>query len=99
MNEQSTTNPVYTSIESLKENLKDIGAEIVHYTDNRTLSRDCERALPALSVRFTIKGGKKKEIAKLIWELKPLGVLTVGTTSTKVKDSYGFKHKIYFEHI
>ena len=83
----------------LKEELTKVGAELVHFSSNRKFERDYERALPSISVRLTIKGGKKKDIALIIWNLKPLGVLTVGNTKVKIKDSEGFTHKIYFERV
>ena len=83
----------------LKEELTKVGAELVHFSSNRKFERDYERALPPISVRLTVKGGKKKDIGLIIWNLIPLGVLTVGNTKVKIKDSEGFTHKIYFEKV
>ena len=83
----------------LKEELTKVGAELVHFSSNRKLERDYERALPPISVRLTVKGGKKKDIGLIIWNLIPLGVLTAGNTKVKIKDSEGFTHKIYFEKV
>ena len=73
--------------------------EFIHYTENLQLSRDYERALPCMSFRITVKGGDDKAIAKVIWDHKPISILSMGNTKVKIKDSMGFKHKIYFEKL
>lgn len=75
------------------------GVDVIHCSVNDTYNYDYERAMPAMSFRIAVKGGDKKEIANTIWMNKPLGILSVGNTKVKVKDSEGFKHKIYFERV
>lgn len=75
------------------------GVSVVHCSVNDTFEYDYERTMPAMSFRITVKGGNKREIANIIWDNKPLGVLSCGSTKVKVTDSEGFKHKIYFERI
>lgn len=72
---------------------------VVHCSVNETLKYDYERALPAISFRVTVKGGDKKEVANVIWNNKPLGILSAGSTKVKIKDDFGFKHKICFERV
>lgn len=76
------------------------GGEFIHWSENKTCEYDLERALPPMSFRITVKGGKKKDIARAIWDNKFLGVLSVGNTSLNVTDCCGgYKHKIKFERI
>jgi uncharacterized phage protein gp47/JayE len=48
------------------------------------------------SFEVVIKGGSDQEIAKTIWDAKPLGVLTTGVVSSPVIDSLGQIRIIYF---
>lgn len=82
-----------------EQSLKDIGAELVHYSDNLTTEYDYERAMPCMSFRLTVRGGKKKQIAEIIWKYKPMGIFSHGSTKVKIKDCCGYKHNIYFERI
>jgi uncharacterized phage protein gp47/JayE len=48
------------------------------------------------SFEVVIKGGSDQEIARTIWDAKPLGVLTAGAVSSPVIDSLGHIRIIYF---
>ncbi len=48
------------------------------------------------SFEAIVKGGNDQDIAKTIWQCKPLGVETVGTIECPVTDSLGFPRKIRF---
>lgn len=55
--------------------------------------------LPALSAKVIVHGKKfkKKKVAEIIWNYRPLGLLMVGETYKTVKDSLGYAHEVRFE--
>ena len=73
------------------------GVELSHVTTNHTWDVDKKTGLIPQSFKIYVLGGKKKEIAQIIWNHKPIGVLSQG--NTKVKDSLGSKHIISFERL
>lgn len=86
--------------EEIKQNILQLeGVDFVHITENRSCVYDKKKGLPPLSFKLYVRGGKKKEIAEALWLYKPLGILSVGNTSVKVKDRYGYKWEVNFERI
>jgi len=74
-------------IEELEQNILQLeGVDFVHITENRSCVYDKKKGLPPLSFKLYVRGGKKKEIAEILWLYKPLGTLSIGNTSVKVKD-------------
>lgn len=60
------------------------GVEFAHVTINWTLQPDKKMGLPAASCKVYVKGGKKKQIARTIWENKPIGLLLLGNTKVNL---------------
>lgn len=56
------------------------GVEFCHVSINWTLQPDRKMGLPAASCKVYVKGGKKKQIARIVWENKPLGLSLLGNT-------------------
>jgi len=54
-------------------------------------------ALPAKSFVAVVQGGVAADIAALIYDQKPAGILTWGATTINVTDDQGFLHPISFE--
>jgi len=52
--------------------------------------------LPPKSFEAIVLGGDDQEIADTIWDVKPAGIETYGSTSKTVEDSAGFSHTIEF---
>lgn len=78
-------------MEHIKEILEALpGVEFVHVTTNQTWSLD-KGGLPPQSFKVYVLGGKKKDIAQIIWNHKTVGVLSQGNTKVKITDSRGFK--------
>lgn len=75
------------------------GVEFVHVSVNRTWNTDKKTGLPPHSFKVYVLGGKKKDIAQIIWMNKSIGVLSQGNTKVKVKGCLGFKHIISFERL
>lgn len=75
------------------------GVEEVLWTENQTSYYDYHTMLPPYSFRVSVKGGKKKKIAKVIHKYKIAGVLAVGDTAVYVKGVCGFKYRICFQRI
>ena len=75
------------------------GVEFVHMSVNRTWEVDKKTGLPPGSFKVYVLGGKKKDIAHIIWMNKSIGVLSLGNTEVKVKDYCGHKHLISFERL
>ena len=87
------------SMEVVKELLYKLnGVEFVHVTENLSLEYDKKSALPGASFKVYVKGGKKKEIADVIFMHKPFGYMSIG--NTRVKLNYGgFEYHIRFERL
>jgi len=54
------------------------------------------RGRPPHSFECVVNGGTDSDIANAIWEAKPAGVATFGTSSYVITDSQGQSHTIYF---
>lgn len=55
-----------------------------------------ENGLPPHSFHVIIDGGLESEIAHAIWDNRPTGILSVGTTSIDILDSFGYIRTINF---
>jgi hypothetical protein len=87
-------------MEHVKELIEALpGVEFVHVSVNRTWEDDKKTGLPPHSFKVYVLGGKKKDIAHIIWMNKPIGVWSLGNTGVKVRDSLGYKHLISFERL
>lgn len=75
------------------------GVEFVHMATNFSFEHDKKKDLPPISFKVYVKGGKKKEIAKVIWTHKSIMMLSVGNTQVTVKDDFGIKWRIDFERL
>ncbi len=51
---------------------------------------------PAHSIYVIVQGGDDQEIAEKIWEVKPAGIATYGSTSKTVVDGSGTSQTVYF---
>ena len=70
--------------------------QIVIY-ENETDADFINPPVPKKSFYPIILGGVDDEIAQAIWNNKPAGILSYGTTSVTVNDSQGLPHNISFE--
>lgn len=87
-------------MEHVKELIEALpGVEFVHITENQTYVDDKKTGLGRMSFKVYVLGGKKKDIAQIIWNNKPIGYLSSGNTKVKIKDSMGFKHNIHIERL
>lgn len=51
---------------------------------------------PPHSFEAVVSGGTDSDIANMIWQVKPAGIATYGTSSFDIVDSQGITHTIYF---
>lgn len=65
--------------------------------ENETDDYDATYDLPPHSFKPVVFGGNPVEIARAIWNNKPLGISSQGNTSETIKDSQGFTQTINFE--
>lgn len=72
------------------------GVEYVSLTENTTDATDLN-GLDPHSFQVMVDGGVDAEIAQAIFENKPVGIGTNGTTSVSVTDSVGTSHTIKFQ--
>lgn len=75
------------------------GVEFVHIHYNPNQATDKTTGQAGGTFKVYVKGGKKKDIANLIWLHKYIGSLSQGNTRVKVKDCCGYKHMISFERL
>lgn len=72
----------------------------VDIQENHTFYFNHYTQLPRYSIRVIVEGGKKKKIAKVISDYKPLGVLLLGNTQVEVEQDYsGLSYMINFERV
>lgn len=87
-------------MEHVKELIEALpGVEFAHVSVNRTYEHDKKSGLPPHSVKVYVLGGKKKQIAHVIWMNKMIGVMLLGNTETNTTDSVGYKWPIRFERL
>ena len=87
-------------VHAMMERLFEIeGVTEVWGCQNIDIHYDYHKMLPPMSFRICVKGGKKKDIARVIWEMRSIGVLSCGDTCVTVKDFMGYKHKEHFQRI
>lgn len=63
--------------------------------ENVTMVTDIN-GLPPKSFEVVVSGGADQDIADTIWECKPAGIETFGSTTMSVMDSMGFLHNVNF---
>lgn len=84
------------TVEAIRSRLQDevSGVSAVLIVENRT---DVPvGGQPAHSIEVIVQGGADQEVADKIWELKPAGIETFGTTSETVVDGAGQNQTVYF---
>lgn len=72
------------------------GVEQVIVYENDTNTTD-SNGLPAHSFMALVRGGINSVIAQSIWENKPVGITSSGTTSVNITDSNGGVHTVSFQ--
>lgn len=86
--------------EIMADAIRDLeGVTFVNIITNGSYEYNHVTQMPAKSIRVLVKGGKKKQIAKIISRHNMVGILTVGNTKVKIEDSLGFTRTIRFEAI
>lgn len=73
------------------------GVTYVGIYENETGVYDPIYDLPGHSFKPVVFGGNPNEIAKAVWNNKPLGIASEGNTTVTIFDSQGFQHDIEFE--
>lgn len=86
---QSSLDAIFASVSNLD------GVIAVNAIENPTNVIDAE-GLPPHSFRVVVTGGANSDIAQTIWEKKPAGILSFGTTTVIITDSQGLPHDISF---
>lgn len=79
--------------------LKVKGVTRVEYAENTNNSFCYTTMLPPYSLRVSVQGGKKKEIAQAIWNNKVMGVLSVGDKRVKILFEIGYSRFVSFQRI
>lgn len=59
-------------------------------------TEEVRNGLPAKSFKVTVVGGDVDDIAQAIWDTKPVGIRSYGTTPGHALDADGHDHIIYF---
>lgn len=84
-------------IESLVDGLRNVtGVTDVMIYENDTDATN-ELGVPPHSFLTLVLGGINTEVAESIWENKPTGIPSVGTTTVQITDSQGLQHPISFK--
>ena len=84
------------TVNSLLANLREVEGVTDCLVYENTSNETNQHGVPAHSVHCVVKGGLDKSIAQTIFNLKPAGIPTYGTTTVNVLDSQGFNHSINF---
>lgn len=84
------------TVPAIESNVRQInGVTDAFVIENRTLLVD-GGGRPGKSFETIVKGGEDQAIAQKIWDVKPAGIETFGTTSKTVTDSQGNSQTINF---
>jgi uncharacterized phage protein gp47/JayE len=84
------------TIDAIYSNLLQVsGVEEVQVYENATSSTDA-LGVPAHSFSAVVLGGSAADIAQVLWETKPAGIMAYGNSSVSVTDSQGIPHTIGF---
>lgn len=85
------------TVPSIKANLEQnvTAASSVAVYENTTMVTNGD-GMPAKSVEAVVEGGDDLTIAQLLYELKPAGIATHGTTTVPIVDSSGYSVNILF---
>ena len=84
------------TVESIKTKIAALpGVTIAKVFENITDVTDGD-GLPPHSIQSVLQGGDDQTIADKIWEVKPAGIQTYGSTTETVIDSEGISHSISF---
>lgn len=87
----NTYEAIYSAILSLD------GVQQVVIYENETYTDFISPPVPKKSFYPIVLGGIDSEIAKAIWDNKPAGILSYGSTTVAVNDSQGLPHNISFD--
>lgn len=90
---KSVGSGTYTSIGSALKKVE--GVKSVYIRENPTLTTDVN-SVPPLSYEVIVNGGLDNDIAKVVWETKPLAKQTHGNTQVIVKDFNGYDKTVKF---
>ncbi len=99
--EDELTAPGACTVDSIRADVLQVpGVKQCYVFENVGLTTD-ENGLPGKSIEVVIYDGETpeaddEEIAQTIWDSKPSGGQTVGTTSQEVLDSTGIPRPVYF---
>ncbi len=63
--------------------------------ENKTDSKDTD-GRPPHSIEAVVQGGDDADIAAMLWQTKPPGIDTYGSTAVEIKDSQGVSHTMSF---
>lgn len=77
----------------LYEDVSGVTAAIVF--ENKTDSTDAD-GRPPHSIEAVVQGGDDGDIAAMLWQTKPPGIDTYGSTAVAIKDSQGVSHTMSF---
>jgi len=83
------------TVEAIRSRILEIDA----VTSCRVFENDAMTASgdrPAKSFEAVVLGGVDADIAETIWDVKPAGIASYGTTTESVTDSMGFAHDVKF---
>jgi uncharacterized phage protein gp47/JayE len=84
------------SMEAIRARVREVDDVIQAFIfENVTMLTDLN-GLPPKSFEVVVAGGDDQDIADVIWEAKPAGIETFGSTTMSVMDSMGFLHNISF---
>lgn len=86
----STIDSIYSAI----RNLNNIEEVVVYENDKDVADAN---GIPSHSFMPIVLGGSDEDIAQTIWDNKPMGIRSYGTTSVVIYDSQGFAHDVAFK--
>jgi uncharacterized phage protein gp47/JayE len=84
------------TVEAIRSKILNIpGVSAAFVFENDTLAVDID-GRPAKSFEVVVQGGDNQLIADTIWESKPAGIKTYGSSFETVVDTQGISHDMYF---
>ena len=91
--QQASTSTVGGIATSIQNNVTGVSSVAVF---ENTTDVTNGQGLPPHSIQVVVQGGTDADVANQIWNSKPAGIATYGSSSYVITDSSGLPHTIYF---
>lgn len=84
------------TLDSISQAVKRVTGVQTAFIEENDTETTSESGIPAKSFKVTVVGGDVNSIAQAIWDTKPVGIRSFGSTKGIATDTAGQSHDVYF---